>query len=313
MTGAGGFVGRVLVGSLDRSGHSVLAVARGNGSSMLHGVRALLIPDIREANWADMLQGVDAVIHLAARAHIINERASDPLAEFRSINSRPAVDLYRACQDAAVERFVFVSSIGVNGTFTTGVPFTEEDAANPTEPYAVSKWEAEQLLRAQFRRDSTGLTIVRPALIYGPQAKGNFERLMRLVNSGLPLPFGAMRGKRSFLGLSAFCDLLEKCLVRSSRDVQLYLAADNRPVTTSEIVSALAAALGKHRKQWRVPIAFLSLAAKSVNRTTELKRLTESLEVNPSLAQRTLGWSSDAMGADLSAMAETFLRTRNAG
>lgn len=313
VTGADGFVGRGLIASLSRSGNSVLAVGRRLQRIVLPRVNCLRIEDIRTANWTSMLQRVDAVIHLAARAHIVNDQSVSPLKEFREINVRPSSDLFCACQSAGIKRFVFVSSIGVNGVCTAGAPITESSSVNPTEPYAISKWEAEELLRAQFRTNSTGLTIVRPTLIYGPNAKGNFQRLMRLIDSPLPLPFGAADSKRSFLGLSAFCELIERCVLVPSREVQLFVAADDRSVTTVELIAALATAMDAPRKQWRVPLGLLSFLANAAHRSAEFHRLTSDLEVDSRHAEATLGWSSGlALGSDLKAMAESYMRTRHA-
>lgn len=312
MTGADGFVGRALSASLHKSGNSVIAAVRGSQAVTTPGVRNVQIADICTANWERLLEGVDAVVHLAARAHVVRERNSNALEEFRAVNVQPTIDLFRACQVTAVKRFVFVSSIGVNGKLTTGTPFTETDLANPTEPYAISKWEAEESLRVQFVRDSTSLVIVRPALIYGRNAKGNFLRLMRWIDAGWPLPFGAADARRSFLALTSICDLLDKCLTTPIETVQLFVAADSHSVSTRELIDALAFAMNIKRKQWRVPKKLLSIAAKAVGRSVEFQRLSTSLEVDSTRATTTLGWSSNVtLGADLHAMAETYLRSKN--
>jgi nucleoside-diphosphate-sugar epimerase len=270
------------------------------------------IADIRTANWEHALQGVDAVIHLAARTHILRERNSNPLAEYRAVNVQPTIDLFRACQAAAVERFIFVSSIGVYGKWSEGRPFTEADTARPAEPYAISKWEAEESLRALLVRGSTKLIVIRPALIYGPYAKGNLLKLMRWIDAGRPLPFGAVHAKRNLLGLGSFCDLIKKCLVSPFEVEQLFVAADKTPVSTHELISAIAAAMNVNVRQKRYPVKLLSFLAKLINRGAEFERLSTSLEIDSSHATRTLDWTSNpALGEDLKEMADVYLRTKN--
>lgn len=312
MSGADGFIGRALVDILRRSGDSILAVVRRTNAIVPPGVQTMQIADIRSASWEHALEGVDAVIHLAARTHILRERNSNPLAEYRAVNVQPTIDLFRACQAAAVERFIFVSSIGVYGKWSEGRPFTETDATRPAEPYAISKWEAEESLRALLARNSTKLIVIRPALIYGPYAKGNFLKLMRWIDAGRPLPFGAVHAKRNFLGLTSFCELIQKCLESRFEAEQLFVAADRAPVSTHELISAIAAAMNVKVKQRRIPVKLLSILAKLINRSAEFERLSTSLEVDSSRATTVLGWRSNpSLGADLQDMADGYLRTKN--
>jgi nucleoside-diphosphate-sugar epimerase len=313
VTGADGFIGRALIESLCHSGRSVVGVVRGANGIKTPGVQTVRIADIRTANWEHALQGVGSVIHLAARTHILRERHSNPLVEYRAVNVEPTVNLFRACQAAAVERFVFVSTVGVYGRLTEGHPFSEADAARPTEPYAISKWEAEESLRALLVPHSTKLMVIRPALIYGPHAKGNFLKLMRWIDARLPLPLGAIHAKRSFLGLQSFCELLRKCLEIPVEDQQLFVAADTTPVTTRELIDAIGAAMNIKVKQARVPVALLSILAKSVGRGAELERLSTSFEIDSTRATTVLGWRPNpALGADLQDMVDVYYRTKNA-
>jgi nucleoside-diphosphate-sugar epimerase len=312
VTGAAGFIGRALVDDLRQSATSILAVVRGTKMIATPGVQTMQIADIRTASWEQSLEGVDAVIHLAARTHILRERNSNPLAEYRAVNVLPTISLFRACQAAAVERFIFVSSIGVYGKWSERHPFTETDAPRPAEPYAISKWEAEESLRALLVRGSTKLIVIRPALIYGPYAKGNFLKLMRWIDAGRPLPFGALDAKRNFLGLTTFCELIKKCLVSPFESAQLFVAADKTPVSTHELISAIAAAMHVKVKQTRFPVKLLSVMAKLINRSAEFERLSTSLEVDSSLAMTVLGWRSNpGLGAELQDMAGAYLRTKH--
>lgn len=294
---------------LRRSGHSIVAAVR--RTDAIAGVEVVQTPDIRTVNWTHNLQGVDTVIHLAARAHIVRERNSDPLAEFRAVNVHPTIKLFRACQAVGVERFIFVSSIGVNGTFTEGRAFSETDIPRPVEPYAISKWEAEESLRSLLVRHSTKLIVVRPSLIYGPSAKGNLLRLMRWIDAGWPLPFGAVSARRSFLGLTAFCGLLQKCAEVPCEGVQLFLAGDDLPLSTRELVSALAVAMKVKVRQPRIPVSWLSIMAHVINRGAEFDRLTTSLEVDSSRARSILGWTSPPSETDLHHMVNAYLRAKD--
>jgi nucleoside-diphosphate-sugar epimerase len=306
LTGADGFVGRALTAHLHRSGDSILAAVRRTNTIATSGVQTVHIPDIRTASWERLLEGVDAVIHLAARAHVQRESSSNPLAEFRA-----AIDLFRACQAAAVERFIFVSSIGVNGKSTEGRAFSEADVARPAEPYAISKWEAEEALRAQLVRDSTKLIVIRPALIYGPYAKGNFLRLMRWIDAGWPLPFAAINARRNFLGLTSFCDLLKKCLASPFETEELFVAADRVAVSTHELIGAIAGAMNVKIGKTRVSLKWLALLAKSMGRSAEFERLSTSLEIDSTRAATMLDWRSNpALGADLQDMADVYLGSK---
>lgn len=311
LTGADGFVGTALVDFLRRSGVSVVAATR--SQHLIAGVQTLQLGDIKTVDWTRAVERVDAVIHLAARAHVLDERSANPLEEFRAVNVHPTLALFRACQAAGVERFIFVSSIGVNGTFTTGHPFRETDSARPIEPYACSKWEAERSLRGLRMENSTKLIVIRPSLIYGSRAKGNFLKLMRWIDAGWPLPFGALSAKRTFLGLTPFCDLLKKCASIPMATEQLYVAGDDRPVGTHELIVALADAMNVKARLLRLPVRMLSMMARSINRGAEFERLSGSLEVDSSLAQTKLDWSSPALGADLLQMVEFYRRSKNDG
>ncbi len=201
VTGATGFVGSALVRAL--AGHRDVRVAvRAPAVASLERVADVVrIPDIGpQTEWREALSGVKTVIHLAARAHVLRESHADPFAEFWRVNAAGAMQLARQAAEAGVYRFIFVSSIGVNGDETFSTSFSEADTPNPQGPYAVSKWETEQGLTALAAHTGMEAVIIRPPLVYGPNAPGNFGRLRQLVNSGLPLPFGAVRNRRSFVG-----------------------------------------------------------------------------------------------------------------
>jgi nucleoside-diphosphate-sugar epimerase len=291
VTGAEGFVGRELLKATRSAGMTVRAAVRDRG------------PDLQDA-----VSGVDAVIHLAARAHVVDERAHSPIDAFRAVNVDPTLRLFRACQASGVRRFVFVSSIGVNGVMTGNKAFSEGDIALPVEPYAVSKWEAECGLQDLASKGITELVIVRPSLIYGPHAKGNFARLLRLVRSGWPLPLGSIKAKRSILSVSNLCDLLVRCVRRPEAAGQVFVAADREPIATRDLIIAIADIMRRPARMLSIPPSILNLAGRLTGYGAEVNRLTHSLEVNSSKAQALLNWRNDENRQyDLTRMVETFL------
>jgi nucleoside-diphosphate-sugar epimerase len=295
------------------AGNVVLAAIRHERESLPPNAVTVRIDDLRTfRGWLAALEGVETVIHLAARAHVVKDATRDPLAEFRAVNVHPTIALFRACQQASVSRFIFVSSIGVNGVTTTSSPFRESDSPNPTEPYAISKWEAEVELRRAAEYGLTDLVVLRPALIYGPYAKGNLLRLMRWVDRGWPLPLGSACSSRSLLGLRNFCDLLLLCVTHPAASNELFVASDAQPVLTQELILALGRAMDRKVRMVRLPRQMLNLIGSATGRRAELDRLVGSLEVDPSKAKRVLNWTSGSgFSSELHAMVQVYLGVRN--
>jgi nucleoside-diphosphate-sugar epimerase len=200
----------------------------------------------------------------------------------------------------------------VNGVSTDLAPFREGDTPQPAEPYAVSKWEAERALAALVTRGSTELAVVRPALTYGPYVKGNFLRLMRLIDSGWPMPLGSLSASRSFLGITNLCDLLLRCVNNPSAANQLFLAADPRPISTKQFIVALSDLMHRRTRLVRVPTRLLKTMGACVGKLTEVNRLVESLEVDSSKARTILGWQPNPdPGSDMQDMVRAYLCTEN--
>jgi nucleoside-diphosphate-sugar epimerase len=312
VTGANGFIGRRLTSWLDRGGYSVLAAVRDDGPSSVLSVETIKVGDVRRSpNWAPALTGVDAVVHLAARAHVTSEDEVSPLGAFRAANLLPTIELFKVCQQAAVRRFVFVSSIGVNGVSTRIAPFREDDIPQPVEPYAVSKWEAEQALRALMTQGPTELVVVRPALTYGPHAKGNLLRLMRLIDNEWPIPIGSLSASRSLLGISNLCDLLLRCVENPAAANQLFLAADPQPISMKQLIVTLSGLMHRRARLVRVPAGLLKVLGACVGKLTEVNRLLESLEIDSSKARMTLGWQPiAAFEPDLQEMVAAYVSSK---
>jgi nucleoside-diphosphate-sugar epimerase len=282
VTGADGFVGRVLCELLGSAGHQVIPLTR---AQFVLGERQIANPSLESA-----IREARAVIHLAARAHVTREAHDDPLGEFRKVNLHGALAVAELAARARVARFVFVSSIGVLGNASGGRIFSESDAPSPAEPYAVSKWEAEQSLRVLAKSSALQIVVVRPPLTYGPHVKGNFLRLLRLVKSGVPLPFGGVRNSRSYIGVHNLCEFLILCAFHPSANGRTFNVSDGEDLSTPELLQLMAAAMGKKARLFRCPVPLLRAAATVLRKRTELDRLTANLRVDSSLAREALGW-----------------------
>ena len=287
VTGAAGFIGQSLVAHLRRGGRDVLPVTR---------------------DMVARMTDVDAVVHLAARAHVVADKAADPLEEFRRVNVMETERLADAAVRGGVRRFVLVSSIGVLGNDSDGRAFTAADPPHPSEPYAVSKWEAEQRLLERVAGTAIEAVIVRPPLVYGPGVKGNFLRLLRLVNSGLPLPFAGLEARRSFVGLQNLCGLLEACIDHPAAAGRVLLAADGEDVTLPELLESIARGLGRSARLFKVPWLLVESFASMAGRREDLARLVGSLRVDASETRQVLGWQPHVrFDAGIREMAEWYL------
>ncbi len=284
VTGASGFVGRAVAARLLSAGHQVRAAVRAPASAP-PGTQAVAIGDLaRPIDWGAALEGVDAVVHLAARVHVMRDTAADPDAAFAAVNLEATRRLAEAAVVAGVHRFLFASTVKVLGERTAlGHPFRDDARPAPEDAYGRSKLAAEELLMAMPR---LGPVVLRPPLVYGPGVRGNLRALARLVRQGLPLPFGRLANRRSLVGVSNLAQAVELCLTHPDAAGRRLLAADWHP-TTAELVGALAAAGGGRARLLPVP-GFLFRAA-SVVGGGAIARLTQSLEVDPA-GLAGLGW-----------------------
>ena len=291
LTGATGFVGKALIQRLLADGlYSLVAVSRRQKVDLPLDVELVLGADIaQETDWSSILKCVDVVVHLAARAHVINDKATDPLILFRRINTEGTLTLARQAVAAGVRRFVFISSIGVNGNRNTR-PFTELDMPRPVEPYAMSKLEAEQGLRQLATETDMEVVIIRPPLVYGPNAPGNFGSLMRWVNKGLPLPLGAIHNRRSLVALDNLVDFIVTCIDHPAAANQTFLVADGEDISTTELLSRMAIALGRPSLLLPVPQNILKACLKIIGRGEMARRLCGSLQVDIAKSRTLLGW-----------------------
>jgi UDP-glucose 4-epimerase len=294
VTGATGFVGRALVARLVADGvHTVCATTRHPGAPLAAGVPRTVVPEQGpDAGWQAALQSVDVVVHLAARVHVMQEHAPDPLAEFRRANVHGTLNLARQAAQAGARRFVFVSSVKVNGECTAaGAPFRADDRPRPEDPYGVSKQEAEAGLRVLARAGPMELVIVRPPLVYGPGVQANFRALMQAVMRGWPLPLGAVHNRRSFVAVDNLVDLLVRCGQHPAAPNHTFLASDGCDLSTTELLQRMARALGRPARLWPVPVPVLLWAGRLLRRGASVQRLCGNLQVDISRTRELLGWT----------------------
>ena len=292
VTGATGFVGRALCERL--KGRDALRIAvrnpiAGAWAEPSDVVQAALDP---AQDWRPALEGITTIVHCAARVHVMNDDAADPLREFRRINADGTLRLATQAAEAGAGRFVFISSIKVNGESTVpGRPFTAQQAPAPIDPYGVSKWEAEQQLRKLSAETGMELVIIRPVLVYGPGVKANFLNMMKWLYKGVPLPLGAIHNKRSLVSLDNLVDLIVTCIDHPRAANQTFLVSDGEDLSTTELLQRMSRALGKRPRLLPVPAWTLETAAKVVGKQSIAQRLCGSLQVDISYTRERLGWT----------------------
>ena len=293
VTGASGFVGSALCARLLRDGGSVRAAVR-SLNSQPGGAEAFAIRSLSsETDWTPALRNVEQVVHLAARVHVMNDKSPDPLAEFRRVNVEGTVALARQAAIAGVRRFVFLSSVKVNGEFTeAGHLFTEDDAPAPEDSYAVSKYEAEQLLRQIAAETGMEVVIIRPPLVYGPGVKANFESMMRCLARGVPLPLAAVtNNRRSLVALDNLVGLIVTCLNHPAAANQTFLVSDGKDLSTAPLLKRMGAAIGQPARLFYLPPTLLKLGASVLNRPGIYQRLCGSLQLDIAKTRQLLGWT----------------------
>lgn len=292
VTGATGFIGSGLVMRLSADPQwRVVASVRRQSASSVRDVEVVQVADIGpDTDWSEALSGVDVVVHAAAIAHVRNVSAGEQLTRLRTTNVEGALCLARQALDSGVRRFVFISSIGVNGTGVAHQPFNELSPPEPHAAYAVSKLDAECALQDLFANTTTELVIIRPPLVYAAHAPGNFKRLLRIVDLGLPLPFARVANLRSIVSLENLVDLICCCLTHPAAANELFVAEDGSPVSTADIVWHLAAGMGKRGRLFSFPAILVALACRALGLSGIYTQLFESLVVDGSKARRLLGW-----------------------
>jgi nucleoside-diphosphate-sugar epimerase len=289
VTGATGFVGTDFCRRIQASGWQVRAALR-SPCRLPEGIQAIEVGEIGpETNWDRALKGVDAVVHLGARVHVMQEVVADPITLFRRVNAAGTARLASEAARAGVRRLVFVSSIKVNGE-GRWEPYSEADRAAPQDAYAVSKWEAELALEEIGRVTGMEWVILRVPLVYGPGVRGNFLRLLRLIQRGVPIPVGSGRNLRSLLFVGNLSDALCACLSVSRVANQTLLLSDGDDCSVTELTQSLALAMQRSIRILPVPIAWLRAVGRVTGRSAEVGRLIDPLRVDSTRSRELLGW-----------------------
>lgn len=291
VTGGNGFLGHALAAWLDTHGRQVRTTVR-----QVDRIRTALAPiavgDLSGGtDWSEAVAGIDVVVHCAARAHVLKETSADPLAQFRTVNTEATLALARQAADAGVRRFIFISSIGVNGASTRGRAFRHDDAPHPHSPYAVSKWEAEQGLAALARTTGMEVVVIRPPLIVGVGAKGNLASLNAVLARGLPLPFGlATKNRRDLVSLETLCSLINVVIDHPAAAGQTFLVSDGEAVSTRTLLEKLASDQDRAPVFLPFPPVLLRGALKLLGKGAMAAQLFGDLEIDIVHTRKTLDW-----------------------
>lgn len=289
LTGAAGFIGKHLHLQLRQQGFNVSSVGRvKNAQTMIsHEVASI----DQHTEWSEALNDIDVVIHLAARVHVMKDESKAPLLAYREINVEATLNLARQAAHAKVKRFIFMSSIKVNGEQTTvGRPFTAEDIPAPEDAYGISKMEAEQGLLMLAKDTGMEVVIIRPPLVYGPGVKGNFSTMIKLLQTGLPLPFGAIANQRSLVAIDNLIHLIMVCINHPAAANQVFLVSDGEDLSTTDLLRRLALAAGVSSRLIPFPTAWVNFVFTILGKKMMAGRILGSLQVDISKTREVLGW-----------------------
>jgi nucleoside-diphosphate-sugar epimerase len=292
VSGSTGFVGKALIPAILFRGHHPVEAVRRAKEKPNDRVSTCVVGNIDgRTNWSKALESAEAVIHLAARAHVMRETANDPLAEFRCVNTAGTLNMARQAATAGVRRFIFLSTIGVNGNSTMqGKVFAPTDTPCPHDPYSMSKYEAEIGLHSIAQSTGMEVVIIRPPLVYGANAPGNFGKLTRVVAKGLPLPLGSINNRRSLVGINNLVDFIVMCLEHPAAANETFLVSDGEDLSTPDLIRRMARAMNRPARLFPVPPALLAVAASLVGKSSIAQRLCSSLQVDISKSVELLGW-----------------------
>jgi nucleoside-diphosphate-sugar epimerase len=290
VTGAGGFVGSALCGMLAQSGYLVRATGRRGRQSPAAAAEQVVIGDLgADLRWQEALAGVDLVVHLAARTHILGDSPAN-LDLYREANALGTLNLARQSAAAGVRQFVFLSSVKVNGEATASRAFTSYDEPQPQDAYGVSKWEGEKFLMMVGRQTGMGVAIIRSPLVYGPGVKANFLRLMRWIDKEIILPLGAVHNRRSLVSVWNLCDLILRLLARPTAPAEVWMVSDGQDVSTPELIRHLASAMNRRARLVPVPVKVLEYLGWAFGYRAHVARLCGSLAVDITNTRTGLDW-----------------------
>ena len=296
VTGANGFIGSELTKELAQCKKRVVAGIRNNHDQItLNDTEMVQISRVGDLSLnldlGDLLSKIDTVVHCAARAHVMYDRSADLLPIYRKHNTRATINLAQQAADAGVRRFIFISSIKVNGDSTIfGQSFTEDDKVNVVDPYSISKFEAETALLDLAKKANMDVVIIRPPLVYGKGAKGNFSNLIKLIKSGLPIPLSLISNKRSIIGIENLIDLIIRCIDHPLASNQIFLASDGRDVSVPELITFISKAMGVRPISLPMPLFIIKIVFAILGKKDSTNRLLDSLQVDISKSKELLNW-----------------------
>lgn len=306
LTGSTGFVGSAVRSSLDRKSYNVISVSQ-------RGCNGTIARPIQDTyDWLDMLDGIDCIIHTAARVHVMKESALDPLALYRKLNVDATVRLAQQAAEVGVKRFVFLSSVKVSGERSdpNGSSLSESDKPFPRDAYSISKYEAEQGLFDIAKQSGLEVVVIRPPLVYGPGVKANFRALMKLVTYGVPLPISAVANRRSLVGINNLVSFILECVENPAAANETFLVSDGNDLSSPQLIQLMASALNKPARLVSAPLWLLRGVGSIVGKRNVVDRLIESLQVDISKAHDLLGWVPPYLVEDqLALTVADFLKT----
>ena len=294
ITGASGYIGHRLLSMCIEHNLPIVGCVRNRKQAKAIPTDSVIVEDIVSFNqWDQVLKGIDIIVHLAAQAHVLsgNSNSSNAIDEMMAINRDAVLRLATAAENANVKRFVYVSSIGVLGNSTNGYVLDNKSDYDPKEQYAQSKMEAEIGLKKISESSKIEIVIIRPPLVYGADAPGNFNRLLKLVGMGMPLPLGGMHAKKSMISLDNLCDLLMKTMTAPLPKLTKLVVSDGSDWSTAELVSLIAKYMGKKRALFSLPLPLLMTIASFVGKKVEVRKLAVPLQVDGSETTKILNWS----------------------
>lgn len=291
VTGAGGFIGNALIHHLQKaSANNVIGIFRQNQTELPKAIQQIIIQNLTpETDWHEALHEIDCIIHLAGRAHILQEATTKPLEEFRKTNTETTVQLAQQAAKNNVKRLIFISSIGVNGN-KNKQSFSVQSIENPVDDYAKSKYEAEIKLKAIAKKTNLEIVIIRPPLVYGADAPGNFKRLLNLIAKGYYLPLASTKNKRSFVALENLIDLISICISHPRAKNQLFLVSDDSDLSTAEFIRLIAISMEKPVRLFSIPARLLELIVLITRKKKIANSLLSSLTLDITHTKETLGW-----------------------
>jgi nucleoside-diphosphate-sugar epimerase len=291
VTGASGFIGRALLERLRAEPRfELIAAVRRPILRPVVGVRYVLVTELGPNTvWTEAVHGVDVLVHTAARVHVMNPGSEDDRL-FRETNVEGTRQLALSAIRCGVKRFIYLSSIKVNGDATTDAPFTPHDAPRPGDPYGVSKYEAERVLLALAKESRLEVSIIRPPLVYGPGVRANFLQLLSLVRAGIPMPFGAVRNARSLVSVWNLCDLIKHLIDAPLGTSRVFMVSDGEDVSSADLIRRIAHAMHRPARLLPVPKSLLNLLGVLARRSAQVSRLVGSLQVDISETKSALGW-----------------------